>query len=676
SINGTDNGYRSDGVDLEVTSDTGGGVDLGWTFGGDWFKYTVKVATAGTYTVSFRVAAPTAVTDAFHLANSSGTNLSGSVNVPATGGYQTWTTVTANVTLPAGQQVLTLDQDNGGWNINYLGFATASSAPNFGPNVIIFDPSMSASSIQSQINSIYSQQQTNQFGSARYALLFKPGSYSNTVNVGYYTQVLGLGQSPDNVTINGGVISNAVLSNNNATQNFWEGAENLSVVPSGGTDQWAVSQACPMRRVHIKGSIVLDQNGGYSSGGFLSDSLIDSQINSGSQQQWISRNSKWGSWAGSNWNMVFVGDTNAPSGANWPNPAYSVTNNTPVSREKPFLTIDGSGNYSVFVPALSTNSQGITWSSGSSPGQSIPISQFYIAQASSDTAATLNAALSQGKNLLLTPGVYSLNATLQVNNPNTVVLGLGLATLLSQNGVTAMNVADVDGVIIAGILFDAGPTNSSCQLQVGPSGSSANHSANPICLDDIFCRVGGAAVGKTTVSVQINSSNVVGDDFWIWRADHGNGGTVGWTTNTATNGLVVNGANVTIYGLAVEHYQQYQTLWNGNGGSVYFYQSEAPYDPPNQSSWMAGSEDGYASYKVANTVTSHQAYGVGIYCFFDVNSSVILGNAIEVPTSGLNGGMFHDMTTVSLGGVGTIAHVIDGYGATANSSNSVVRLSQ
>jgi hypothetical protein len=124
SINGTDNGYRSDGVDLELTSDTGGGVDLGWTFGGDWFKYTVNVATAGTYTVSFRIAAPAAVTDAFHLANSSGTNLSGNVNLPATGGYQNWATVTANVTLPAGQQVLTLDQDNGGWNINYASFAS------------------------------------------------------------------------------------------------------------------------------------------------------------------------------------------------------------------------------------------------------------------------------------------------------------------------------------------------------------------------------------------------------------------------------------------------------------------------------------------------------------------------------------------------------------------------
>jgi hypothetical protein len=672
SINGTDNGYRSDGVDLEVTSDTGGGVDLGWTFGGDWFKYTVNVATAGTYTVSFRVAAPAAVTDGLHLSNSSGTNLSGNVNIPATGGYQTWATVTANVTLPAGQQILTLNQDNGGWNINYASFATANSAPNFGPNVIIFDPSMSSSSIQSQLDNIYNQQKGNQFGSARYALLFKPGSYNNTVNVGYYTQVLGLGQSPDNVTINGGVISNAVLSNNNATQNFWEGAENLSVVPSGGTDQWAVSQACPMRRVHIKGGIVLDQNGGYSSGGFLSDSKIDNQINSGSQQQWISRNSQWGSWAGSNWNMVFVGDTNAPSGANWPNPAYTVTSQTPQVREKPFLTIDGSGNYSVFVPALSSNSSGITWSSGSSAGQSIPISQFYIAHSSSDTAATLNAALSQGKNLLLTPGVYSLNATLQVNNPNTVVLGLGLATLLSQNGVTAMTVADVDGVILSGILFDAGSTNSPFQLQVGPTGSSASHASNPTVLHDLFFRVGGAAAGKTTVSLQINSNNVIGDDFWIWRADHGNG--VGWTTNPATNGLIVNGTNVTIYGLAVEHYEQYQTLWNGNGGSVYFYQSEAPYDVPNQSSWTVGGENGYASYKVADAVTSHQAFGVGIYCFFNVNSSVKLNNAIEVPTSGLNGAMIHNMTTVSLGGVGEITHVIDGFGSAANSSNNVVRL--
>jgi beta-glucanase (GH16 family) len=127
SINGTANSYRSDGVDLEVTSDSGGGYNLGWTTGGQWFKYTVNVATAATYTVTFRVAALDAVTDALHISNSSGTNLSGSVSVPATGAWQTWTNVTATVTLPAGQQTLTINQDNAGWNLNYVMFTTGSS---------------------------------------------------------------------------------------------------------------------------------------------------------------------------------------------------------------------------------------------------------------------------------------------------------------------------------------------------------------------------------------------------------------------------------------------------------------------------------------------------------------------------------------------------------------------
>jgi alpha-L-fucosidase 2 len=125
SVNGSGNGYRSDGVDLEATTDTGGGYDLGWTGSGQWFRYTVNVATAGTYTVGLRVAAPSAVTDALHIANGSGTNLSGNVNLPASGGWQTWTTVDATVTLPAGQQTLTLDEDNGGWNIHNLSFAAA-----------------------------------------------------------------------------------------------------------------------------------------------------------------------------------------------------------------------------------------------------------------------------------------------------------------------------------------------------------------------------------------------------------------------------------------------------------------------------------------------------------------------------------------------------------------------
>jgi hypothetical protein len=554
------------------------------------------------------------------------------------------------------------------WKFNLVSSVTTNP---FGPNVKIFDPGMTASAIQSQLDSVYSQQQSNQFGSSRYALLFKPGAYNVNVNVGFYTQVAGLGVSPDSTSINGTVQADAAWDSGNATQNFWRSAENLAVTPTGGTSMWAVSQASPMRRMHIKGSLVLADNGGWSSGGFLGDSVIDNQVNSSTQQQWLSRNSQWGGWTGSNWNMVFVGDINAPANS-FPSPPDTVISQTPLVREKPFLTADSSGNYSVFQPALRSSSAGTSWSGGTAAGTSLPISQFYIAQASTDTAATINAALAAGKSLILTPGVYQLNQTLQVTKANTVVLGLGLATLQPTTGLAAMTVADVDGVEIAGILFDAGATNSPVLLQVGPSGSTASHASNPTTLHDLFFRVGGAAVGKAMVSLQINSNNVIGDDFWIWRADHTYG--VGWTSNTAQNGLVVNGNNVTIYGLAVEHYQQYQTLWNGNGGAVYFYQSEAPYDVPSQSAWMDGSVNGYASYKVANTVTSHQAWGVGIYCYFSTNSSVQLANAIEVPSSGLNGAMFHNMTTVSLGGVGQISSIINGYGAAANSSHTVSTL--
>jgi Carbohydrate binding module (family 6) len=123
SVNGTGSSYRSDGVDLEACTDAGCGDDIGWTGTGQWFKYTVNVSTARSYTVSVRLASPSGVTDGLHIASSSGANLSGNINVPATGGWQTWTTVTVTVTLPAGQQTLTIDQDNGGWNIHQLTFA-------------------------------------------------------------------------------------------------------------------------------------------------------------------------------------------------------------------------------------------------------------------------------------------------------------------------------------------------------------------------------------------------------------------------------------------------------------------------------------------------------------------------------------------------------------------------
>ncbi|MEU0535848.1 RICIN domain-containing protein [Amycolatopsis tolypomycina] len=543
--------------------------------------------------------------------------------------------------------------------------------PDFGPNVVIFDPSMPSSTIQSRLNSIFAQQERNQFGSQRYAVMFKPGTYANDVNVGFYTQVLGLGLSPDAVTINGAVHVEADwFPPQNATQNFWRGAENLSVTPNGGADRWAVSQAAPYRRMHVRGDLQLD-DGGWASGGWISDSKIDGQVRSGSQQQWISRNSQFGSWNGSNWNMVFVGVQGAPANT-FPTPPYTTVAQTPVVREKPFLYIDGAGKYQVFVPATKTNASGTSWAGGAAPGSSIPIDQFYIAKPGA-TAADMNAALAAGKNLLVTPGVYHLNQTLRVTRPDTVVLGLGIATLIPDNGITAMSVDDVDGVKVAGLLIDAGTTSSNTLMQVGPAGSAANHAANPTSLHDVFFRIGGAAVGKAVNSLVVNSGNVIGDHLWIWRADHAERNEyVGWTTNTADTGLIVNGNDVTMYGLFVEHYQKTQVVWNGNGGRTYFFQNEMPYDVPNQASWMNGSTQGFSAYKVSPNVTSHEAWGLGSYCYFSTNPSVASAHAYEAPNT--PGVRFHDMVTVSLNYQGTITHVINTTGPATPPGTKAVNL--
>jgi len=539
--------------------------------------------------------------------------------------------------------------------------------PDLGPNTVIFDPSMSASSIQSKLNSIFNQQQSNQFGSQRYAVLFKPGTYSADVNVGFYTQVAGLGLSPDAVNINGAVHAEADWFQGNATQNFWRDAENLSVTPTGGSDRWAVSRAAPYRRMHVRGNLKLD-DGGWSSGGFISDSKIDGQIQSGSQQQFLTKNTQMGSWSGSNWNMVFVGDQGAPAQSF---PTYTTVAAAPLNREKPFLYVDDAGAWKVFVPAAQTNASATTWSGKTQAGSSLPLDQFYVAKPGA-SAADMNSALAAGKNLLITPGVYHLDQTLNVTRPDTVVLGMGLATLIPDNGITALTTADVDGIKIAGVLVDAGTTNSQTLMRIGPDGSTANHAANPVTLNDVFFRVGGATVGKATQSLVVNTNNTIIDHTWIWRADHGNGGTVGWNTNTADTGLVVNGQNVTAYGLFVEHYQKTQVIWNGNGGRTYFFQNELPYDPPNQSAWKNGNTNGYPAYKVGASVTSHEAWGLGSYAYFNVNPSVVEDHSFEVPqTSGVK---FHDMVTVVLGGAGTISHIINGTGAAVTPGSNVAYL--
>jgi hypothetical protein len=578
--------------------------------------------------------------------------------------------------------------------------AATPGEPDFGPNVVIFDPSMPVSQIQATVDAIAGQQVPNQFGPQRYALLFKPGTYGSATNplnfqVGYYTDVAGLGASPGDVVINGSIYVRNQCAGTTpdfcvALNNFWRSLSNLTInvtTPNFGCytgEFWPVSQAAPMRRVHVNGfTTLMDYCTGpsFASGGFIADSRFDGNIVNGSQQQFFVRNTMLNGWSNGVWNQVFAGDVGAPAQCF---PAqmscggpYTTLATTPASREKPYLYLDGTGKYQVFVPAATTNSVGESWALGATPGRSIPVSDFFVARPT-DSVQTINNQLAQGRNLLLTPGVYNVDRTIKVKRADTVVLGLGFATLTPVNGTVPMTVADVPGVDIAGLIFDAGPANSPTLLQIGTqhaSNGAARHNngwsnpADPTGLQDVFFRIGGAQVGKATVSLEVNSDNVILDDIWAWRADHGNG--VGWEVNTADTGVVVNGDNVTATGLFVEHYQKFQVIWNGSNGTDIFFQSEMPYDVPSQAAWMSSpTTDGYAAVLISPTAQHFTGYGMGTYSFFNQGIDIFAAHAYEAPTPA--NVQMHDLLTIFLDpahGKGGILNVINDTGGPSTIAN-------
>lgn len=572
--------------------------------------------------------------------------------------------------------------------------------PDFGPNVTIFSPQTPLADVASTLHAIADQQRNAEMTTARHAVYFLPGTYGTSATplqfeVGYYTEVAGLGLSPDDVTVDGKIevynrcLDNGGTSNCLALDNFWRTLSNLALHVNGAgqdgcrasADFWAVSQAVSMRRIDMSAanlSLMDYCTAGpqYASGGFIADSRLPFVI-SGSQQQWLIRNSQVAGWSNGVWNQVFSGVIGAPSDANFPADPYTTLATTPVSREKPFLFVDSAGNFNVRVPDAATDSSGITWGNGVTPGRTIPITDFYIARPG-DSVQTINTALATGKNLILTPGVYDIDRTIQVKRPDTVVLGLGHATLTAVGGAIPMAVADVPGVMIAGVTFDAGTQLSPALLRVGTTNgnngiASRQAVTDPTTLSDVFVRVGGPHIGKVTNAVEINSDHVIIDDAWIWRADHGiegftngvSGDTDRWNTNTGLNGLVVNGNDVTATGLFSEHWQHYSTLWNGNGGTVIMYQNELAYDPPTQADWTQPDGTlGYPGYKVADTVTSHHLYGAGVYAYNRNNPSIHTANGFEAPA--VPGVLLHHIFTLCLSGPGTIDHVVNGIGGTAS----------
>lgn len=567
----------------------------------------------------------------------------------------------------------------------------ATPASIFGPNVTVFDPGMPVSEIQAKLDATHVAQVNAEMGTNRYTFLFKPGTYGTAeqplqIKVGYYTEIAGLGASPTDVVINGKVevynrcLENGGTSNCLALVNFWRTLSNLSInINALGQDGcrasanfWAVSQAVSLRRMNITGgnlSLMDYCTAGpqYASGGFIADSRLPATTN-GSQQQWLTRNSEIAGWSNGVWNQVFAGVSGAPDDSAFPNPPYTTLETTPLSREKPFLFVDAKGRYQVRVPSAHRNTSGVTWANGLTPGRTIPLSDFYVAKPG-DSVLKINLALALGKHLLLTPGVYDIARSIEVWRPNTVVLGLGHATLTAVNGSIPLDIADVPGVIVAGVTVDAGLKESPVLLRVGKKhGLGLSSPSNPTTLNDVYFRVGGPHVGKTNIALEVNSDNVLIDHTWVWRGDHGVEGftdTERWNTNTGRYGAVINGDNVTATGLFVEHFQRYNTVWNGENGTVILYQNELPYDPPTQADWMNGAVEGYAGYKVGDKVRTHTLYGAGVYVFNQNNPSIHTENGFEVPER--PGVKLHHIMTVNLS-AGTIDHVVNGVGEAADTT--------
>ena len=580
--------------------------------------------------------------------------------------------------------------------------------PYLGPNVIVLDPGMPQATIQQTLDTIATQQVPNQFGSQRYAILFEPGMYGSPTDplvfqVGYYTEVAGLGAEPGDVVINGAIdVFNQCPSGGGACEgldNFWRSVSNLTLnvhlsssppdPPTGenagcnnSAEIWAVSQAAPMRRVIINDtsanqySPVLQDycNQGFVSGGYFADDEFNGgTVGSFGQQQFFTRNSDITGWSNGVWNQVFLGDDGAPPTdfGTGPN-QYTTLPSTPVSEEEPFLYTDSNGGYNVFVPAVQHNSVGPSYATGASAGASLPIRRFFIADPRTPLFV-INAALALGQNLILTPGIYKLRGTIEVTRPDTVVLGLGFPTLIPQHGNVAMQTADVPGIKLSGMMFDAGPVDSPALLVVGARRGHRDwhpdRADDPTLVQDVFFRIGGAEPGQATDSLVVNTDDTILDDIWAWRADHGAG--VGWTSNRADTGVIVNGDSVSAYGLFVEHYQKFEVIWNGQNGEDVFFQNEMPYDPPSQSAWMSSPiTDGFAAFLVTPRVDSFQGYGMGSYSFFNQGLPIFARQAFQSPdTSGVQ---FRDLFTIFLnanGGSGGIDSVINGVGGSSTAAN-------
>lgn len=578
------------------------------------------------------------------------------------------------------------------------GSSPGRGTPDFGPNVTILNPTMSLEQINATLRELATK--STGFDLNRHAVYFMPGTYGSAGGqddpatatdyldspVGFMESIQGLGSAPTDVRINGNLRVGA--PGQSALGTFWRSLSNLQINPiqadeTAHTMRWNTSQTSILRRVDVTGN--LDLTGGLAAGSFIANSRVSGWIDSGAmwvadnpQQQgmgeYFVRDSQIGRWQGRALNFVYSGVLGAPA-TNFAAPGDKTSlESSPISRDAPFLYIDSKKQFRVFVPAVRTNNSGTNWGMSGRDGRSLSIDEFYIAKPA-DGAVTINRALARGKNVILTPGVYSLTQPLQVQRPNTVITGMGFATITPTQGTAAIEVGDVPGVVISSVMVANGTKHSDLLVQIGSRAAGKSRSArrdlhsnlNPTTLHDVYVLVGGMWPGSVGTSLQINQDQVLVDNTWLWRADHGADGTVGWTVNPSDTGLEVNGDDVTVLGLFVEHHQKTQVIWNGDRGRTIFMKCEPPYDPPSQAEWMNGSERGYPCYHIAEDVRSHEGIGLATWVFFQASTPVYVHTTIKAPVA--KDVRFRSLSAIKIFGSGGIEHVINEFGGPIDSTS-------
>lgn len=516
--------------------------------------------------------------------------------------------------------------------------------PAFGPLVAVLDPSMTTEQINAAI--------APQTGNPRRHVFFKPGTYGSAAgentpstaagivnaSLNANTYMAGLGKLPGDVKINGAL---SVPATAGALGTFYRSLANMTINPiqpgqPAHRMAFVTSQTSHWRRVELQGDLdVAGDPSVFAFGNMIANSKISGKVIAGEGQNtatqtgkqtnamYYIRDSQIGSWQGFSAKMVFSGVSGAPANNFGPATATSGPGDkvtlaaTPVTREAPFIYLDND-KWRVFVPSVRTNSSGINWDINAANGQILPISDFYIAQPSA-TAAILNAQLDAGKNLILTPGTYNLEAPLQIKRSNTVVMGLGFAMLQSAN-TSAIVMSDVQGVSLSSFTVNTTGTPD-ILVQLGTSGVKSGAATNPTTLNDVHM-----ANSSAVTAMVIHQDHVLLDGSWIRR-----GGSFAWETVSGSTGLVINGESVTVLGLWLEHFKKTHSFWNGNNGRAVFFQNEPPYTPPSQAVWMNGTKEGYPGLKVADSVTSFRLDGFGSYARFNNGCACFVSSAIETP---------------------------------------------